>query len=247
MAKYFILFLKGLIVGIGKILPGISGSVLAISLNIYETSLDKICNFKRDIKNNTLYLLPIFIGVIISIAFLSKVLLIIYNKYNFIFISVVIGLIIGTIPKLLKEIKNYKKIYWSLILSVFLLPKHHINNNLIFYITLGIIEAITTVLPGISSSAIYMNMDIYDKYLNIFFNINVCTILFIIGLLFGLLLTMKIVNYLFKKHKEEMYIIIVSFLIYSIISLLRQLEYNNITNFFIYLLIGFVISLYTNK
>ena len=248
MLKYLILFLKGLIVGTGKILPGISGSVLAISLNIYESSLKRICNFKKDIVDNTLYLTPIFIGVVVSISIFSKFLLFFYTKYNFMFISIIIGLIIGTIPKLLKEIKNYKKIYLTIIPIVILfIPNCSIKNNIVLYILLGIIEAITTIVPGISSSAIYMNMGIYNKYLKIFTNINIYTILFSVSLILFLLITIKIVNYLFKKYKEEMYIIIASFLIYSVISLLKQLKYNNITDFFIFLLIGFVISLCTNK
>ena len=41
------LFIKGLIVGLGKIIPGVSGSLLAISLNVYDRAILAITNFSR--------------------------------------------------------------------------------------------------------------------------------------------------------------------------------------------------------
>ena len=40
--------LKGFIIGIGKIIPGVSGSVLAITLGVYDKSVEYINNFKSN-------------------------------------------------------------------------------------------------------------------------------------------------------------------------------------------------------
>ena len=59
----FILFFKGLIIGIGKVIPGVSGSLLAISLGVYEEILFRIQNLFQSFKENVRFLLPLGIGV----------------------------------------------------------------------------------------------------------------------------------------------------------------------------------------
>ena len=69
------LLLKGFIVGIAKIIPGVSGAMLAISLGIYEDSIKAINNiFKNPIKS-ILYLTPIGIGVLMAITIFSKIII----------------------------------------------------------------------------------------------------------------------------------------------------------------------------
>ena len=69
------LILKGILIGIGKIIPGVSGSMLAISMGIYQQMIDSIINFFNDIKNNLKFLLKIGIGVLIAIMFFSNIIL----------------------------------------------------------------------------------------------------------------------------------------------------------------------------
>ena len=65
---YLILFLKGFIIGLGKIIPGVSGSVLAVSMGVYEKSLDYLANFRKMLKkflfltvfNSYLFILNLF-------------------------------------------------------------------------------------------------------------------------------------------------------------------------------------------
>ena len=63
----FLLFIKGVIIGISNIIPGVSGGTLAVSLGIYEILLDAIGNFFKDIKKKILILFPIVLGVLIGI------------------------------------------------------------------------------------------------------------------------------------------------------------------------------------
>ena len=71
--------LKGIIIGIGKIIPGVSGSVLAISLGIYEKAIYSFNNIFKDYRN-IYFLLKIFIGVLIAIIFGSKIILFTHNS-----------------------------------------------------------------------------------------------------------------------------------------------------------------------
>ena len=55
------LILKGFIIGVGKIIPGVSGSMLAISMGIYQQMIDSIINFFNNIKQNIILLLCFFL------------------------------------------------------------------------------------------------------------------------------------------------------------------------------------------
>ena len=63
-------FLLGLIIGIGFIIPGVSGGVLATILGIYNELIERLINFKKDIKNNLIFISPLFIGILCSILLL---------------------------------------------------------------------------------------------------------------------------------------------------------------------------------
>jgi len=71
--KTLILFIKGLLIGIGKIIPGVSGAVLAIILKVYDQGLESIINFFSNPKKNILFLLKIGIGIFLGIIIFSKV------------------------------------------------------------------------------------------------------------------------------------------------------------------------------
>lgn len=98
-----ILILKGFLVGIGKIIPGVSGSLIAFSLGIYEKAIDAINNFFSDLKNNILFLGKIGVGVLIAILVFSKLILYFIDNYYVYTITLFIGLIAGTTPSILKK------------------------------------------------------------------------------------------------------------------------------------------------
>ena len=68
--QFLINFIKGILIGIGAILPGISSGVICIVLGLYEKLLDTILNFFKDIKNNIKFLLPIILGGLCRLHFI---------------------------------------------------------------------------------------------------------------------------------------------------------------------------------
>ena len=66
--------LKGLLIGIGKIIPGLSGTIMMISFGLYDKAISAITNFYKDIKNNLLFLINIGIGIVIGIVMFSRVI-----------------------------------------------------------------------------------------------------------------------------------------------------------------------------
>ena len=97
---------KGVVLGAGAILPGISSGVLCVIFGIYEKLLDSILYFFKDIKKNFRFLSPIFIGVFIGVLLFSNVLQYLLNTFHIQTNSIFIGLILGTIPTLLNTLNN---------------------------------------------------------------------------------------------------------------------------------------------
>lgn len=116
--------LKGIAIGSGAILPGISSGVFCVIFGIYEKLLDSILNFFQDIKNNFKFLFPILIGVGIGVILFGNLLNFCLFQFPIQTKSIFIGLILGSIPALLKEIhtkQSFKMSYFIYFLIALLL------------------------------------------------------------------------------------------------------------------------------
>lgn len=250
--------LYGLLIGLGKIIPGVSGSVIAITLGVYEKSINSINYFFKDIKKNTTYLLPLGIGIIISIIFTSKIVINLLNNYYLPTILFFLGLIIGGIQDIRKQI-SIKYTYLTiisftliLILSIFTSNHELTFNNytyqFIFYIIIGFIDALCMIIPGLSGTAILMMIGCYKMLITVLSNLtNINHIIdnfkiilpFTIGLIIGIIVTIKIVNYLFNNYPTKTYNIIYGFLLSSITYMfITTLKSNYTIN---QVLIGFIL------
>ncbi|MDO4962654.1 MAG: DUF368 domain-containing protein, partial [bacterium] len=131
--------------------------------------------------------------------------------------------------------KKDRYISLIIIIVLFLLSLLNINNNIefdskiinfIYYIIVGVIDAFTMIVPGISGTAILMMLGCYGKVLESFasiLNINllykniIVLFPFFIGVFIGIILTSKLINYLFNNYKSKTYSAILGFSISSII------------------------------
>ena len=127
--KSMILFIKGIIIGIGKIVPGVSGAVLAVILKVYDKGINAIVNFKNDIKNNIKFLICNGLGIGIGIILFSKIIVFMLDNYYVYTMLLFIGIIIGGIPSITKEItrKNYKYVFITLIFTTIIPPIKNIT------------------------------------------------------------------------------------------------------------------------
>ena len=115
--------LKGIAIGSGAILPGISSGVFCVIFGIYEKILNCILNFSHDIKANFKFLFPILIGCGVGIFLFSNLLNYCLYQFPIQTKSIFIGLILGSLPALLKEVDKkqaFKPYYWLFFLLAFL-------------------------------------------------------------------------------------------------------------------------------
>lgn len=99
---------KGICIGAGAILPGISSGVLCVIFGIYDKLVDSVLGLFHNFKKNFLFLLPIGIGGIIGIVLLGNLLEFFFSTYPMPTRYAFIGLILGSIPLLIKKIHTYR-------------------------------------------------------------------------------------------------------------------------------------------
>ena len=236
--------MKGIIIGIAKIIPGLSGAVLMISFNLYDKAIDAITNFFSNPKKNFFFLLNLGIGIIIGIVLFSNVINYFITNYYVYTTSLFIGLILGGVPilktKITKNCSNLSIIILSFLVMT-IISISNINNTytlqnnyldtIVFFLS-GILEALGTVLPGISSTALLMLIGVYNNYIVTLSNaLNPAlisqTLFFVIpfslGLFLGIIGVSLLVNYLFKHYYEKTFSLIIGITLSSIVLLIIKL------------------------
>ena len=110
---------KGIAIGSGAILPGISSGVFCVIFGIYEKLLDSVLNFTKDIKKNLKFLIPIFIGTVLGFLIFGKILNYCLVEFPLQTKSIFIGFILGSIPMLVKEVNKKEKFKLSNLIFFF--------------------------------------------------------------------------------------------------------------------------------
>ncbi len=227
--------IKGIAIGSGAILPGISSGVLCVIFGIYEKLLDSILNFFQDIKKNTKFLFPILIGVGIGVLIFSNILMLLFNYFPIQTKSIFIGLILGSIPSLLKEVhqKTTFKLHYcfytliaffigflSVVLEKYISTSASANFNFVYLMISGFMMSIGIVVPGVSSTIILMLMGVYSTYLSsislLYFPV---LIPMGIGLFIGCLVFMKLTKFLLNHFYAQTFYSIIGFTLGSILVL----------------------------
>lgn len=273
MKNSIVLMLKGFFMGIANVIPGVSGGTIAIIVGIYEDFIGAINHLFSNFKRNLKFLIPIVIGIALSILTFSKVIDYSYNNFPIVTTMFFMGLVIGGVPLIIQNIKNCKeknkKHNLPISVATFLLVvlfavapvlfnlEYEVNfDNMQFieYILLfmvGIIASATMVIPGISGSLVLMLLGYYypiikilkslTDFSNLFSNFIVLAI-FGIGILVGIILISKLIEYLFNNFKKTTYYGVIGFILASIVAIPIStfINVSNIEFSIIEIMIGFV-------
>lgn len=106
--SHIINFIKGIIVGIAVVIPGLSGSMFAVIVGVYEKMINAVSTLRKNFKKNILFLLPIAIGGIIGILLSAKLIVDLCEKYPQQAYFFFIGLVLGSIPLVLRKMRGTK-------------------------------------------------------------------------------------------------------------------------------------------
>ena len=234
--SFFSNFIKGIAIGSGAILPGISSGVLCVIFGIYDKLLHSILNFFDDFKKNLKFLTPIFIGCIVGFFLFGNILNYILYKFPIQTKSIFIGLILSSTLSLYKKIslKGKNKISYiffflfalliglgSIFLESFLPISTSANINFLYLVFCGFLMSIGIVVPGISSTIILTLLGVYSTYLSSISSLFWPVLIPIgIGLIIGGFIFMKLIKYFLDNHYMPTFYTIIGFTLGSIFVLI---------------------------
>ncbi len=234
LGDWLIRLIKGVIVGIGGIVPGLSGGVLAVVFGIYEPLMRFLANIKDKFVQNVLFFIPVGIGVLVGIFAFSAVVDFAFTHYAAQFIWLFIGFISGTFPSLFKTAgKQGRKTYHWVILAVvavgtfiFMRRMETIGNVSLPQTTLnwllsGALIGLGVVVPGMSPSNFLIYLGLYQPMASGIRHLDFGVILpLALGLIVCVLAFAKLVSWLFKKSYTFMYHLILGIVIGSTLAII---------------------------
>jgi len=179
--KIAINFLKGMLIGIVNIIPGVSGGTIAIVLGIFDDLIVAINNFYKsfaEFKKHFTFLFPIVIGAVVGILAFSSLIASALEAYSFPTVMFFIGLVVGSIPLIYKKAsaKGVKPTYFiaTALAMAFVILMTFLRNNdgsaatatdttmtMIKMFFGGMIASAAMVIPGTSGSFVMLLIGIY--------------------------------------------------------------------------------------
>ena len=230
MISWIARMLKGMIIALGFILPGVSGGVLAAILGIYERMIRFLAHIKENFVENVLYFTPVAIGMVLGIAAFSYPVNLLLDNYKVIVLWGFAGAIIGTIPSLIKEsVKESDRdradtvTFWlSFILSgVFLYSLNGMVGtlpaNFLSFILAGALIALGILIPGLSPSNLLLILGLYTPMLTGFKRLDLFGTFLPIGIggALALILFSKAMDYILKHYHSRVYHFIIGIVLSS--------------------------------
>ncbi|NMC17537.1 MAG: DUF368 domain-containing protein [Chloroflexi bacterium] len=234
IGDWLLRLIKGVIIGIGFITPGLSGGVLAVVFGLYEPLMRFIANLKEKFIKNLLFFIPVGIGGIIGVVAFSAAVDWAFTHYAAPFIWLFIGFIAGTFPSLFKTAgKQGRKAWHWLLLAViaagmFLMMKwmESIKNvtlapSFLNWLMSGALIGLGVVVPGMSPSNFLIYLGLYQPMANGIKNLDLGVILpLALGLILCVLVFAKLVSWLFNKAYTVMYHLILGVVVGSTLAII---------------------------
>lgn len=170
---------RGAVIGVAMIIPGVSGGTLAVLMNVYDKLIDAVSNLRRDFKNSFFFLLPVLLGAIIAVAAAYFPLKYALKYAPFPTVMLFAGLMAGSIPKIVKD--GAKLGFKPINLAALIIPLAVVagicfipnlgNADLstampwygyLLLILIGAVASCALVVPGVSGSMLLLIFGYYN-------------------------------------------------------------------------------------
>lgn len=211
--SFLVKILQGALIGLGAVLPGISGGVLCVVFGIYKPLMELLSNPFKCFKTHVPKLIPIFIGIVIGFLGVANLLAFLLDKYPAQSVCVFIGLITGMLPSLFREAGEQgrsKASYISMVIAMIFIfallgflsaASIVITPNFGWYLFCGFCLALSVIAPGMSFSTLLMPLGLYEPFVAGIGHLDFSILIpGGIGALATVILFAKAVDTLFKRH-----------------------------------------------
>ncbi|WP_181350216.1 DUF368 domain-containing protein [Thalassobacillus sp. CUG 92003] len=227
---------RGLMMGASDVIPGVSGGTIAVVLGIYDRLIEAVNGiFSKDWKKHLSFMIPLVLGIGLSILLLSNVIDWLFEHYpgptKFFFL----GLIVGVLPYLTHKADmkhNFVTRHYVLLLIGAVLVASMVifqtseseamqNLNMPDYISLffgGFVASSAMVLPGISGSFMLLIMGMYTTIIDGISNFKFDIIMIVgLGILCGIVVMSKVVKFFLDRYTSGTYAVIIGLVIGSVV------------------------------
>ena len=239
LKEYVVISLKGMAMGAADVVPGVSGGTIAFISGIYEELLNSISSFNFSlinvfknegfksvwIKVNGNFLVSLFVGILISVLSLAKLIESMLENHPIVIWSFFFGLVLASIIYIGKQITKWTKgsvlcLILGAILAFYITtlnPMVSANSSPWFLFLVGMIAICAMILPGISGSFILVLLGAYKPVLNALNTKDfVSIIIFLVGAILGLLSFSRMLKWLFSTYKNYTLATLTGFIIGSL-------------------------------
>ncbi|NCB35354.1 MAG: DUF368 domain-containing protein [Clostridia bacterium] len=207
--------LQGALIGGGAILPGVSGGVLAVVFGIYRPMMELLSHPFRALKKNLWLFIPIVIGVGIGFVGFAKLMALLFAEDSPYPISLFVGLILGTVPSLLKTARSQGRkpaadmtaliLTFAGLLAFLIILEGTGSMNLtltpVWALISGLIWGFSLIVPGLSSSSILIFMGLYKSIMDDVGRLQLGTVIpLLLGIALVAFLFARVIDSLFNKR-----------------------------------------------
>ncbi len=170
--------LQGMLIGVGAVLPGISGGVLCVVFGIYKPVMELLSDPFRKFRTHVPRLLPVIVGMGVGFLGIAKILAFFLEAYPDPSVCLFIGLITGMLPSLFREAgeQGRPKGCWIPLVAAFaFILALLISLNLFsvtiapsfgWYLFCGFCLALSVIAPGMSFSTLLMPLGLYTPFVD---------------------------------------------------------------------------------
>ena len=255
-------FLKGIIVGLGGVAPGLSGSVLLNIFGLYQKTLEALGSLLTNFRKNLKFLAPLVAGMFLGVLLFSKLIDFFLNTWEMPTRFCFLGLILGTLPMVWKEVKKegFDAKYYGVILLAALAGTWFftVNHNafpqvsdptLLQKLLLGVAVAATAIVPGVDPAVFLSTLGFYEMYESALANVDLGILIPMVGgLALGAVAISFAMSLLFQRFYTASYSVIFGIFLSMIPNILTAecvLGFNAASYLSVAVLIlGFLISWY---
>lgn len=184
MKEFILNILRGMVIGLANVIPGVSGGTMMVSMGIYDKLIMVLTHFVKRFKEAVMLVLPIGIGMLLAIALFSKLFSeVFFPNYPLQTNLFFIGLIIGSLPAMYKKVKGRRitvscilafAVFFVLVVGMAMMGEGAENAadvsvsfmSIVKLFLVGMIAAGTMVIPGVSGSMVMMLLGYYNTIID---------------------------------------------------------------------------------
>lgn len=251
---------QGALIGLGAVLPGISGGVLCVVFGIYKPVMELLSHPFQNFKTHVPKLIPVIIGAAVGFLGIANLLAYFLEKYPDTSVCLFVGLIGGMLPSLFREAGEqgrtkgsfvsmgiamviiFALLGWLNVASVVITP------NFVWYIFCGFCLALSVIAPGMSFSTLLMPLGLYTPFVDGIGHLDFSILVPAgIGAVVTVVCLAKAVNSLFEHHYNLAFHAIVGIVIAATVMIIPFGSFASSAGQFavnlFYLVLGVVVAL----